>query len=158
MGALGIAKFSMARRAERLVRCKPKCIRTPTENVTTPKTKYAAKKANAKCRGIPFRLSFEEWVEVWGDKIGHSGTHTGDYQMCRIADRGAYEVGNVYIGTVQRNHGTQRVLRREKRDARIADRLKGTISDNSRSEDWVDDDWLPEELRPVGSCWNAIYK
>jgi len=62
--------------------------------------KYKAKQANTKGRidksGLPieFRLSFEEWCELW---ISAGQLPSRDWVMSRHNDLGHYEVGNVFI-------------------------------------------------------------
>lgn len=54
---------------------------------------------------VEMRLTFEEWYRLWdesgkwNDKWGRGGR----YVMCRKDDVGHYELGNVYIGTVEEN-------------------------------------------------------
>jgi hypothetical protein len=50
-------------------------------------------------RKIEWKLTLPEWWAIWRDS-GHwheRGIGRG-YMMCRIGDKGAYEVGNVFIG------------------------------------------------------------
>lgn len=61
--------------------------------------KFCAHKGVAKQRGIPFHFTFEEWCNIW-DKSGHwdeRGNRRGKYCMSRYEDKGAYEIGNVFI-------------------------------------------------------------
>ena len=60
---------------------------------------------NAKRRGIPFRLTYEEWLEVWQQSghLPHRGKGNGKYCMARYADKGAYKVSNVHIITHNQN-------------------------------------------------------
>ena len=48
-------------------------------------------------RGIEWNLTFEEWLDIWGDKITQRGRGTGKYNMCRINDIGPYSIDNVFI-------------------------------------------------------------
>ena len=64
---------------------------------------YNLHKYSAKRRGIGFKLSYEEWSDIWGDKISNRGTSAENYCMSRTGDKGAYEVGNVYINTNRNN-------------------------------------------------------
>lgn len=71
----------------------------------TPKGKFGVIKQRAKQRGIPFLLSFEEWFSIWS-KSGYwdsRGRTIDKYNMCRINDTGAYEIGNVYIAPHTQN-------------------------------------------------------
>lgn len=72
----------------------------------TTRGRYTRHKANAKQRGVDFHLTFEEWIAIW-KLSGHwseknNRPHRG-FCMCRHADEGAYEVGNVRIGTKGQN-------------------------------------------------------
>ncbi|MEZ0602940.1 hypothetical protein ACAX43_12415 [Paraburkholderia sp. IW21] len=48
---------------------------------------------------IKFKLTFEEWFQVWIDsgKWEQRGTKRGQYCMSRYNDLGDYEIGNVFI-------------------------------------------------------------
>jgi hypothetical protein len=61
---------------------------------------YTQHKSNAKTRGIEFRLTFDEWKQIWVDSgyWDQRGRGANKYCMCRIGDVGCYEVGNVFIG------------------------------------------------------------
>ena len=66
----------------------------------TPKGKFHQHKQNARRRGVPFLLTFEEWVTVWFES-GHfdeRGNKTASgYVMARFGDEGPYALGNVEI-------------------------------------------------------------
>ena len=69
--------------------------------------KYAMHKSSAKQRGIPFRLTFEEWWALWQasgrwDERGRLGRQ---YCMARRSGQGAFEVGNVVICRNLKNRG-----------------------------------------------------
>jgi hypothetical protein len=81
-------------------------------NLTKIKSKYHAHKANTRKRfdkngnQIEFRLTFEEWYDIW-IKSGHwdnRGRKQGQYVMSRKNDIGNYEIGNVFIQPVFNNH------------------------------------------------------
>lgn len=64
---------------------------------------YRAQKRNAKTRGIEFLLTFEEWLEWWGDDLDKRGVGPNDLQMQRPADTGPYALGNIRKGTPKTN-------------------------------------------------------
>jgi hypothetical protein len=66
---------------------------------------FSHHKASAKWRGIPFRLTFEEWLDIWTSSghLSERGCRVGEYVMARLGDRGAYELGNVQIITNTEN-------------------------------------------------------
>lgn len=63
----------------------------------TPKGRYRQHKANAKRRGVPFELTYEQWYDLWEPFLGRSGSWPGGYVMARRGDEGPYAVGNVAI-------------------------------------------------------------
>lgn len=61
---------------------------------------YGRQKRRAKARGIPFLLTFKEWVSWWTEQLGPSfmekrGKTKGKHQMARIKDEGVYILGNI---------------------------------------------------------------
>ena len=119
------------------------------------KQKYRAHKRNAAQRGIDFELSFEQWLEVWGDKLDSRGRHADEYGMCRFMDRGAYKVGNVFIGTPAKNGRTRRLVTIERAYGRMRSE---TPSEPPKDSDWNEDNpWLPDEFKPRTS-WSWGHK
>jgi hypothetical protein len=72
---------------------------------STLEGKYKMQIQNATARGIPFLLSFEQWLLIWSQsgKLNERGRGANKYCMCRYGDIGAYEIGNVFIGTGKEN-------------------------------------------------------
>lgn len=73
---------------------------------TSEQKKYSDQKSKAKCRGIPFNLTFEEWWDIWqkSGKWDQRGIGKNRYVMSRYKDQGGYEVGNVHIQTISENN------------------------------------------------------
>lgn len=69
------------------------------------KYRYQCHKGTAKHRGIPFLLTYEQWLEIWleSGKWHQRGWRRGQYVMARPGDKGAYEVGNVVIRLAEDN-------------------------------------------------------
>ena len=67
--------------------------------------KYKSQKANAIRRNIPFELTFEQWFDIWqkSGKWEQRGKGRGTYVMSRIADKGGYTLGNVFIQSNSQN-------------------------------------------------------
>lgn len=76
----------------------------------TPKGRYLLHKQRAKRRWVPFKLTFQEWWSYWAPHWGERNGQ-GNLHMCRNGDKGAYEVGNVRIGTLQENRAEPRFER-----------------------------------------------
>lgn len=64
---------------------------------------YKTQRKHARERGIGFFLSYEEWIEWWGEDIEKRGRGKGKLQMCRYHDEGFYELGNIYKSTHEDN-------------------------------------------------------
>lgn len=77
----------------------------PNETPREARAAYRGQKAHASKRGIPFRMTFEEWAHEWwlSGVWSARGRGASSYAMCRKGDLGAYEVGNVYIATNRQN-------------------------------------------------------
>ncbi len=67
--------------------------------------RYTVHRTNAKQRGIPFEISFVDWLQWWKDS-GHyheRGNKRGQYVMARIGDVGPYKLGNIVCQQAQVN-------------------------------------------------------
>ena len=73
----------------------------------TARKRFANQKAGAKVRGIEWKLSFEQWLDWWGDDLDKRGQRSWSLQMQRVADAGAYELGNIRKGTPKDNGRTR---------------------------------------------------
>jgi hypothetical protein len=71
--------------------------------------RWQEQKWRARNRGIPFRLTYQQWRDWWLAelaKIGSDarrGRQLGEWLMCRPGDAGAYELGNIYCGDRKQN-------------------------------------------------------
>jgi hypothetical protein len=66
---------------------------------------FEVHKNNARLRGIPFLLNFNEWLAIW-DASGHwdqRGWRRGQYVMSRPGDTGPYAIDNVAIILAEEN-------------------------------------------------------
>lgn len=61
------------------------------------KKKYHNHSASADQRGVPFNLTFEEWMDIWVSSGHLEDRGVTGYVMARFNDQGGYEVGNVEI-------------------------------------------------------------
>jgi len=71
--------------------------------------KYDDQKWMAKCRGIEFKLTIDQWVNWWEANLGDDwlkkrGCKSGQYVMARIGDKGPYALGNIECITSNQNH------------------------------------------------------
>ena len=68
--------------------------------------KYHQHRNRTERRGIPFELTFKQWLKVWQDS-GHlhkRGSGQGQYVMARLFGRGSFEIGIVWIIRVEDNN------------------------------------------------------
>jgi predicted DNA-binding transcriptional regulator AlpA len=70
-------------------------------------------RSGAKARGIPFLLTYEEWLAIWqaSGHIKERGPYKGQYVMARFDDRGPYAADNVKIITNSENAAERSDLR-----------------------------------------------
>ncbi len=81
--------------------------------------KFQANKRSAAARGIPFELSFEQWLTLWSEKIEDRGSRKGQFNLCRKNDLGGYVVGNCYVARKEHNSSVRGYM--ETRTNSIAD-------------------------------------
>jgi hypothetical protein len=62
-----------------------------------PWYKFIQQIKGADRRGIEWKLTFEDWWEIWEPHYAERGNQKMQKVMCRHLDRGAYEKGNVRI-------------------------------------------------------------
>lgn len=77
----------------------------------SPRCRYSQHKHNAKRRGIPFLLTFEQWWEIWAPHWPDRGKGAGKLVMARYGDEGPYASWNVRIVTQEHNSSTKRGVR-----------------------------------------------
>jgi len=107
--------------------------------------KYISHKINAKQRGVPFEISFEDWYKIW-HKSGHwekRGNKKGCYVMCRISDSGAYKTGNVFIGPFHRNFMDGRKKIKRKPGPKLGKKKPMTDAERLEKYTWLNDVKLP---------------
>lgn len=62
---------------------------------------FRSSRSGAEKRGIPWRLTLDEYVTLWAPYQHLRGS--ADYAMCRTGDTGDYALGNVRIDTHAQN-------------------------------------------------------
>lgn len=87
----------------------------------TPQYLYVRQKNNALSRGVPWNIKFFAWWEFWqkSGKWGKRGREIDQYVMCREKDKGAYELGNIYIDTFRNNLVDSHLYRDRKKPCTI---------------------------------------
>lgn len=78
------------------------------------KHKFLVQRWFANKRGISWKLSYDEWLDIWNKSgcLHLRGTGKGKYCMARYGDIGAYEIGNIYITLNEINNLDQSINNR----------------------------------------------
>lgn len=95
-----------------------------------PKTalkRYREQRRNASGRGIPWQLTFKQWVDFWGDDIGRRGVGRDKLCMQRYLDRGPYALGNIIKAVPSQNVRTMRNVRAAKLSQARAELLEAVL-------------------------------
>lgn len=102
------------------------------------KRAFAVHKGDAKRRGIPFLLTYEQWCMVWMEsgKFEQRGRHRGCYVMSRPGDKGAYELGNVVICVAAANTAERNRLNTNegKKYPRMSEVMRDRMKDPDRRQ------------------------
>ena len=108
-------------------------------DTTQARRVFDRQRANAKQRGVEFKMTFEQWSELWGARLDERGVRLGQLVMCRNGDAGAYEAGNVRIDTNSGNMKEHHMLRRVKKHAEASPKppARNHTPANGAPADWL---------------------
>lgn len=71
---------------------------------------FKAQRRSARSRGIPFLLTYEQWLRWWQTELAkrgplaRRGVANGGLGMLRYGDKGPYALGNIFAGTQAENN------------------------------------------------------
>ena len=82
--------------------------------------KYHGQKNGAKKRGIGWDLTFQQWLDWWGEDLDRRGSRRDNLQMQRIADVGPYRIGNIRKGVPKQNGATYSNSHQNRKSAEAA--------------------------------------
>lgn len=87
---------------------------------------YSSQQRSARSRGIPFELTFVEWIQIWEDsgRISERGKMGHQYCMARFGDKGGYTVGNVKVITNRENLTEETISNRPSWHKRVKKALR----------------------------------
>lgn len=103
--------------------------------------KFWSQRAQAKARGVPFLLTFEEWL-AWWEAFSPNwrelrGRGRGKFVMARLGDKGPYALGNIEpklheANMAESEYSPERAVRGERNGAAklTADRVRQIRADN----------------------------
>jgi hypothetical protein len=122
---------------------------------------FYAQRREAGVRGIGWELTFEQWIEWWGEDITRRGNHFDQLQMQRFEDKGPYAIGNIQKGAPKQNRKTQSAMlhnaRAEKAAAEHQARLDAMMWAPSADEDDRDEDGFGNEIHELGMKPRALF-
>lgn len=78
--------------------------------MTDPYRAFLSQRSGAKARGIGWELTYEQWLEFWGDDLPRRGRGRHNLSMQRPCDSGPYAVGNIRKGTPAENMATKAAM------------------------------------------------
>ncbi len=124
--------------------------------------RFSQQRAGAKRRGIEWRLTFDQWLEWWGDDLDRRGRASWQLQMQRFHDRGAYELGNIRKGTPADNSRTAASVRLARESNQRAVAYQASLDDLPYAADEDDDvDWddlpISEAFSRAGSIRSSAH-
>lgn len=120
--------------------------------------KYRVQESHADCRGIEWKITFQEWLDWWGDDLDRRGPHKDELGMCRFHDKGPYQLGNIYKGHPRDNAKTNGNVQRGVRSSRAAKELHAQLLAADAVPSVPYDDVLSEDEYLIRRMTGAIYK
>lgn len=81
-------------------------------DLSIARKRFREQRRNAFMRGIGWELTFEQWLDWWGEDLDKRGVGTTDLQMQRFADKGPYALGNIRKGVPLDNAKTAGRMKR----------------------------------------------
>ena len=117
--------------------------------ISDAKRAFLRQKEAAKRRGIGWELTFEQWLEFWGDDLPRRGRGWNELGMQRPCDSGPYAVGNIRKGTPADNARTRSAMRPRTVGVRSAGAVHPAKGWRPEAED--------EPNLGYASAWDAFY-
>jgi hypothetical protein len=102
-----------------------------------PLPAFLSHRGKAADRGVPFTLTFEQWWSLWEPHWPNRGLGALQMCMCRKADQGGYELGNVRIATNKENHHERNLEWKTKRMQRPYRFREYRTTLNAELVDWA---------------------
>jgi hypothetical protein len=92
------------------------CAWATCNGLPDPYPVFLKNRQTAKSRGVEWKLTFDQWWELWKPHYAERGRPESGpgMSLCRTLDNGAYEVGNVRVATWSENSSEQNMVRKMK--------------------------------------------
>jgi len=110
---------------------------------------YALQKHHAKQRGIEWKLTFDEWLQWWGNDLPNRGRGHDKLQMQRYHDAGAYEIGNIKKGYPKENIKTRDVIMQNKKIEKLKNEYQKSLDDYVASNKFAIGDSYEDEEESI---------
>jgi hypothetical protein len=68
-----------------------------------PWERFCQNRSSARARKIEWKLTFDQWWDLWEENFHKRGLGAGKMNLCRSGDVGAYVIGNVRVDTCEAN-------------------------------------------------------
>lgn len=122
--------------------------------------KFLTQRNRAKVRGIEFKMTFDEWWEIWKPHWHNRGSKVGQFVMCRKMDKGPYEIGNVRIAPIACNARDRSYVIHDRHMKAVKEKaLSELVAHEHEDSDYDEEEsWLPDEMKnPYRSSADLIY-
>ena len=96
---------------------------------------FFSQKAGAKDRGVGWELTFDQWLQWWGDDLPNRGHGHDKLQMQRIADSGPYSLENIRKGYPRDNRRTAATVAHNEESAKAAQAFKRYLAKRPTNQD-----------------------
>jgi len=114
-------------------------------DIEKARTAYYSQMSHAKARGIGWEITFQEWLDWWGEDLDRRGRGKDQLSMQRIRDRGPYKLGNIEKGYPRDNAHTRSVMH----GCHVPNAVR---KHETKHEYWVGEDGRPDQ--GYYSVWN----
>ena len=124
----------------------------------TARRKFHSQRHGAASRGIAWQLTFQQWLDWWGDDLDRRGRGSGQLQMQRFADTGPYALGNIRKGHPLDNTRTMgRMVRKRNTAAARSESLAAamaapTVQREDEPEVEPEDELISDYMGRDGGC------
>lgn len=138
-------------------------------DIKTARRKYWSQRSGAKTRGIGWELTFQQWLDWWGEDLDRRGQGVDGLQMQRVADQGPYALGNIRKGHPRDNSHTYSVVLQNRKSVEASRAHQAALDaiepepadDPADPEDELISSYMsrdPDRPSNFGSKWDRIHR
>lgn len=84
-------------------------------DIKQARARFSSQKRGAARRGVGWELTFQQWLDWWGEDLDRRGPGIDQLQMQRKLDTGPYALGNISKGHPKQNSRTHFAMERNRK-------------------------------------------